>query len=635
MPSFITIWIWICAYLNCAGWALSWLHQLNAGGYAVALALGLAGALVWHQKNKQPLGPELRWPKLRRRFRHAFPLAFLALATLAFLGGALHPANNYDTLAYRTPRVLHWLAAEQWHWVHTDFPRLNTRTAGFEWLTAPQFLFLKTDRFVFLLNVIAFLLLPGRVFGVLTRLGVRPRAAWHWMWLFPTGYGYVLEAGSVVNDMFGALMAFAAIEYALRASREKNLSCLWTAGLAAALMTAVKAFNIVLLLPWALAALPALKLLARRPAASMAVILLAASASMIPTSILDAKYCGDWTGANIEATPIGGGHELIRLPVTSVNLVLGNLAPPVFPFAQSWEVLVQRVLPGKFKQAMAGNFEGSMTKFQVPELQVEESAGLGCGLSLLLLALLARKIRAGEIWPARLFALETLVPLGAWAGLGVFVLRVGIAGPARYLLPFYLLLAVPFFAGPAAGQIFRFRRWRMAAFAVFAVAGGLLILSPPRPLWPANTLLRSLGAEHSPHRLLVRAWAVYSVYDSRVDGFAPVLAALPPDANPLGYLAFDEPETALCHPFGARRILHLCFADSPAQTRARDLKYALVCERTLSEHHNQSLTDWLTANRAEVVQAFQLRLRAAQPPYGWVLVKFQPLPPNTALSTPQ
>ena len=634
MPPAIIIWIWFCAYLNCVGWTLSWLHQLNAGGYAVALALGLAAFLWWKMsRTGAKIEPsyssrpscDLCFKKFLRRFRKPFPLAFLILAALAFLGGALHPANNYDTLAYRTPRVLHWLAAEQWQWVHTDFPRLNTRTAGFEWLTAPQFLFWHTDHFVFLLNVISFLLLPGRVFAVLTRLGVRPRAAWHWMWLFPTGYGYVLQAGSVVNDLFGALIAFAAIEYALRASRDQNLSQLWTAGLAAALMTAVKAFNIVLLLPWALAALPAFKLLFRRPIASVAVVLLAVSASMLPTSILDAKYCGDWTGAKIEATPISSGHELLRLPVTSANLVLGNLAPPIFPFAQAWEQLIQRVLPENFKQAMVGHFEGSMSRFQLPELQVEESSGLGCGLSLLLLALLLRKVRARAMWPARWFAYATLVPLGAWVGLGVFVLRVGIAGPARYVLPFYLLLAVPFLAGPVAGGIFQLRRWRVAAFAVFAVAGLLLVLSPQRPLWPATSSLRALAAESSANHLLNRVGKVYSTYGERADSFAPVLAVLPPAASPLGYLAFDEPEAALCRPFGSRRLIHLCRTDTPAAIRAQGLQYALVCERTLADHDQMTLAVWLAINQAEVLQSFRLRLRAGQEPYGWALVKFQPL----------
>ena len=40
MPKAVLIWVWFCAYLNCAGWTLSALHQLNAAGYAVALLLG-------------------------------------------------------------------------------------------------------------------------------------------------------------------------------------------------------------------------------------------------------------------------------------------------------------------------------------------------------------------------------------------------------------------------------------------------------------------------------------------------------------------------------------------------------------------------------------------------------------------
>ena len=626
MPSFIAIWIWICAYLNCAGWVLSWLHQLNAGGYAVALALGLAGGLVWCRKTGGPLCPELRWSKLRRRFRHAFPLAFLVLAALAFLGGALHPANNYDTLAYRTPRVLHWLAAEQWHWVHTDFPRLNTRTAGFEWLTAPQFLFLKTDRFVFLLNVIAFLLLPGRVFAVLTRLGVRPRAAWHWMWLFPTGYGYVLEAGSVVNDMFGALMAFAAIEYALRASREKNLSCLWTAGLAAALMTAVKAFNIMLLLPWAIAALPALKLLRRRPAASLAVLLLAASASIVPTGVLNWNQCRDWTGLKVEQPTIGGGGKPYRLLANAVNLPLANLAPPVFPFTAPWERLVDRVVPPGLAANLRANMEGGLAKFQIPEMQVEESAGLGAGVTLLLLVVFAKKIRAGEIRPQKFWTVNTLVPLAAWACLGVFMVQIGVSGSARYLLPFYPLLAAPILTGVVAANFFQSRLWRGAALAVFAVAALLLVLSPPRPLWPASTVLRALDAEHSQNRWLQRAWNVYSTYGSRADGFAPVIAALPPDANPLGLLEFDEPETGLWRPFGARRILQFCHDDLPADLRARGIKYALVSERTLDEHYQNyqmKPAELLQRLNAETVRRFELKLLAGKPPQGWLLIRIR------------
>ena len=621
MPSAAVIWIWFCAYLNCVGWTLSALHQLNRTGYACAFALGLGALLLWKQKTGAHIFPKIHPPKLRRRFKRFFPLAFLILATLAFLGGALHAISNYDTLAYRTPRVLHWLAAQQWHWIHTDFPRLNTRTAGFEWLTAPQFLFLHTDRLVFLLNIFSFLLLPGRIFAVLTQLGVRPRAAWHWMWIFPSGYGYVLEAGGPINDMAGAVFTLAAFEFVLRAARKKNPAHLWTAALAAALMTAVKAFNMILLLPWGLAALPVLPLLWRRPLATLAVAGLALLASMIPTSVLDSKYCGDWMGAKLEETPIGGGQELLRLPITSANLVLWNVVPPIFPFTAQWQAFVQRHLPESLQTRMVNNFEPGLAKFTLPEMQVEESAGLGCGVTLLLLALLVKKIGAREWRPKKIFTLATLVTLGVWAGLGVFVLRVGISGPARYLLPFYVLLAVPVLAGPVAGKIFSARGWRCAAGLALASAALLVVLSPQRPLWPANTFLTAADAAHSSNHWLPRAAKVYSVYGSRADAFAPVLAKLPPDANPLGLVTFDEPEAALWKPFGARRILHISKNDPAEFPRAQGIHYALVSEEFLKNHMHTDAAGWLAQFRAEPIEEFKLAIHAGHEPEGWLLVK--------------
>src|SRR5579863_836672 len=153
MSPIVVFWVWLCAYLNCAGWVLSACHGLNKAGYAVVFAIGLVWLLIWIKTMETPvfrtgMGARFRW-----RFRRAFPLAFLILAGMAFLGGALYLPTNYDSLAYRTTRVLHWLAAGQWQWVHTEFPRLNTRTAGFEWVTAPLLLFSGTDRLVFLINI--------------------------------------------------------------------------------------------------------------------------------------------------------------------------------------------------------------------------------------------------------------------------------------------------------------------------------------------------------------------------------------------------------------------------------------------------------------------------------------------------
>ena len=125
-------WILICAFCDCAGWGLSALHQLNSRAYALVVA----SAVVMVALRKRFLGIG-RWTKQFRRFRKGLPLGFAILGALAILGGILHGPTNYDGLAYRTPRVLHWLAEGRWHWIHTQFQRLNTRAAAFEWITAP------------------------------------------------------------------------------------------------------------------------------------------------------------------------------------------------------------------------------------------------------------------------------------------------------------------------------------------------------------------------------------------------------------------------------------------------------------------------------------------------------------------
>ena len=179
MPGLVFLWICLCAWLNCAGWGLSALHQLNPAGYGVALLAGAAGFWIWRQE--WPLPGRRDWRKTARRFRRGLPLGFLLLTGLALAGGVLYAPTNYDGLAYRTPRVLHWLAEGRWHWIHTVFPRVNGRACGYEWLCTPLIALLRTDRWLFLINLVSLLLMPGLIFSVFTRLGVRPRVAWCWM----------------------------------------------------------------------------------------------------------------------------------------------------------------------------------------------------------------------------------------------------------------------------------------------------------------------------------------------------------------------------------------------------------------------------------------------------------------------
>src|SRR5438105_14682313 len=109
------IWVWFCAYLNCAGWILSAIHELNATGYAIILSAFLLTAIIWRPKTSRQILPRFRWRKLYNLFRKPFPLVFLVLSTMVFLVVGIYSQSNYDALAYRIPRVVHWFVLVVWH----------------------------------------------------------------------------------------------------------------------------------------------------------------------------------------------------------------------------------------------------------------------------------------------------------------------------------------------------------------------------------------------------------------------------------------------------------------------------------------------------------------------------------------
>src|ERR1041385_6844723 len=228
MLRFVKLWIWISALASLAGWTLSALHELNRAGYFVFAGAAGIVVLIFRGANRdhEPYIPHLAsvFKKLRNQLRRPLPLAFAVLTLLIFLSGILYPPTNHTAFTYRIPRVLHWLAHGGWHWIHSPDPRINDRAVGIEWLSTPLLLFTRSDRSLFLLNFIPWLLMPGLLFSVCTRLGVRPRVAWHWMWLLPTGYSFLLQAGSAGNDTFPTVYALAAVGFACRASTERRAS---------------------------------------------------------------------------------------------------------------------------------------------------------------------------------------------------------------------------------------------------------------------------------------------------------------------------------------------------------------------------------------------------------------------------
>lgn len=603
----LTLWVLLCAYLNLSGWLLSAMQLLNRTGYAVVFLAG-AGLWVWWRSSAGlPVMPELKIRKLRRRFRRPLPLAFAVLTLMALLGGVLHAPGNYDALAYRIPRILHWLAEERWHWIPTEFNRLNTRGCGMEWVSAPVILFSKTDRWLFVINACSFLLLPGLFYRLLYHLGVRRRVARHWMWLLPTGYCYLLQAASVGNDLFGATFALAAMVFALRSRVSRDIRDVWLSLLAISVMTATKASNLPLVLPWLVVVLPTWRVWGVRPVLTVLICLGALAGSYLPTGLMNWRYGGHWSGAQAERLDLSEGR-FWHAKRNAIIVAARHLLPPVFPIAKEFN---QRVLSGEPGLA-------------VGELEAEEGAGLGSGVTLFLLvtagvSIIAAGSKLRRASPSAGQRLGWLVFGAGMIGIAVMLSSLWVNSMARLLTPYYAMVVAPLLFPPAQSLVTKRWWWRLGVSLVLLAAMALVILNPARPLWlPQHTLpaLRKMGL---PERLATRAESVYRVYGERANAFNSVVAQLPADAKVLGMVTFDQPEAALWRPFGERRIVHVCRNDTAESLRTRGVRYVLAGEDTPMQAFDQPLEDWVERLNARLVRSFTITLRVQKGPETWYL----------------
>jgi hypothetical protein len=551
----------------------------------------------------------------------------VGLAFLVLLGGALYPPTNHTAMTYRTPRVLHWLAEGHWHWIHTPNYRMNDRCCGFEWLTAPVLLFTGSDRGLFLINFISFLLLPGLIYSIFTRLGVRPRVAWHWMWLLPTGYTFLLQAGSLGNDTFPTVYALAAVDFGLRAWVTRRPTDLWYSLLAAALLSGAKASNLPLLLPWGILMLALCPLLTRRPVVTLLVTLLAAVVSILPTAVLNVRYCGDWSGLALEHAGMEMKNPFVGVWGNALLLLSNNFVPTFFPLAGWWNRSALAIVPHVLTDPMLANFEAGF--LFLGEMPTEDWVGMGFGVSVLLAVSLLASLRAGpganRGWAgSRLISrgVRWCVLVAPWLSLLVYGMKSGMVTPARLISPYYPLLLPALLVGARQADIVRRRWWRVMAWGVVLLSVPVLVLTPGRPLWPAQTILSRLVAWKPEQPMLKRALTVYTVYDVRSDPLANVRALLPQGLAVVGFMGTpDDIDISLWRPFGSRRVAQILLSDSPEQIRQRHIKYAVVGEVNLRENHT-TLAEWQKRTGAELVATAIATMTVIQGPHPWYVVRF-------------
>jgi hypothetical protein len=596
MPSAIAIWILFCVYSNCAGWTLSALHELNVAGYAIASAAGLVALIIWRRKNSKGKNPQIR----RQIFcRRPLPAIFLLMAAMAFVGGAIYPPNNYDALTYRLPRMLNWLAAGHWIWIPTANGRMNFSGTTWEWIAMPFFVLLRSDRGLFLVNAIGFVLMPGLLFSVFRQLGVARRVAWNWMWILPLAYGYATQAGSIGNDFTGTFFGLISVYYGLRARRSYDVKDVWLAALAAALMTGTKVSNLPLLLPCLVAVWPALTHLRKRWIANVAIMAVAALISAAPIIALNQLNTGSWSGDPKNWTQAQIKSPPAALLGNGILLLQQSFLPPILPGAHKVNDWLNQKMPVAWHKTLEEKFPRYFLN-RLNELPQEETAGLGLGVTLLLLAAMIAAIF--EFTGKRSFPKMSLIGLAAWISILFFMLKMGSEATARLLLPYYPLAIVPILLLPVQNHLLRFPAWKI--FTVLAALSVLpvVILSPSRPLWPAMSVSEWLVRHYPDKPVAQRVAAVYFAYAHRNDALAPLRANLPAGVLKIGFFAgSNDADYSLWRPFGLRQVEYLQIAaDQSIVSVPGDVEWIVVKRAAWSEASNIPLETWAAQHRAKI-----------------------------------
>jgi len=643
MNRLVEVWLLYGATCSAGGWILSWLKFLNPVGYLSLHALFFV-AVGWQYR-----GELASLPLFLRRLAHRIfskrlsredclsshrllPFSFSVLAPLALVAGLLYAPNNYDALTYRIPRVMHWLQHEGWHWIHTDNARMNTRATGFEWLMAPQLSIFKTDRFIFLVNWLSYLLLPGLLFSFLRALGSTVRSAWLWMWVFPLGLGYVLQASGIANDAFATPYALAAIVSGMGFIRHGRKRDFGFAIVAAALLSGTKASNLPWLLPigtlliWGLIRWKK-KIMVFIPW-SLPMLIIAGLTSFLPTAWMNHRHCGDWTGTSLEDARFVKS-PWVGLLGNGLQILAQNFLPPVVPSAGAWDQSLVEHLPSSLLGPLRQNFESSF-RLGLGELPTEAS-GLGLGLSLCLLfaAFLGRfhggYCKAPFFGPARLML--WLGPLSLlW-----FLSKSALAGVSRVILPYFPSAMAPVMATGDGCRLLKSRIFKGLVLFSFLSALGAVIFDPSKPLWPATQILASPSSRPFLEKMRQRAYAVYSNYGQRAEVYQTARALLPPGTTRLGFFnGTDDPVASLWKPYGILRVEEVKSSESLVDLQKRGLTLILAGERGVGERLGQTLEQWKYSMGGTQIGEVTLQPSVQRGKELWVLLAIPSLPEEGA-----
>lgn len=617
-----SLWVLLCSWLVCTGWILSLCRELNAGGYLASLTLlALVLGLCWKQFVAHGTRkPQLFFSRILRRFRRPLPLIYLIMLLAALIGGSLYPPTNYDALCYRLPRVLHWWSASQWHWIGGWNGRMDFSATGFEWLMAPLLILFKSDRLIFLINLVSYALLPGLIYSSFVGLGVSRRVAWNWMWILPTAYCFAIQAGSISNDSFAAIYFLSAVAFALRAKRTASFGDAAVAILSAALLTGAKASNLPLLLPLGFVLFPLIRILLQRPFLSVAILLVSVVISFLPMAVINTYHSGDWSGDPRNLEKVKLTNPVAGLVGNSMQIAIGAIAPPLLLNAKSVSACIMELRNKGLMRSLFRDYP--RLNLDVGEIPNEESAGLGIGITLLIVLSLGVIILHGG-WNVQA-CLGVIFGLLCWAAFAVYMAKMGSESAARLVASYYPGLLVPLLLMSGQSWIVRSKCWQILAVACQLAIVPALLLSPARPLLPMAFLIRSIEEKYPLGTLGERIKRVYEVYAHRNDTLASLRDEIPSRVEQIYFAGTgNETEYSLWKPLGTRQVIDF----TPQHGAALELPHGawiVGSEEGFVDRFHLNASEWCATSDASIRWEGRVSVFASREPSKWYVISSYP-----------
>jgi hypothetical protein len=211
-----------------------------------------------------------------------------------------------------------------------------------------------------------------------------------------------------------------------------------------------------------------------------------------------------------------------------------------------------------------------------------------------------------------------------WLALAVYMSRLGSESTSRLIAAYYPLLLLPVLLNHGQSCLIRRRWYRALALCASLIALMAVILTPSRPLWPAERFFDWFVQRFPGNALIGRARTVYAVYRCRNDLFVSLRRSIPASVSVIGLIeGGNDAENSWWRPFGQRRVVHVFEGD---RSQESSLHWVVVKNDLIGRGDPGDFEQWLQRDGGAFVARQIVTETVNRGPETWSVVHFAGAP---------